>query len=183
MLGKTKKQYLIIILMILLFTSFTGCVEDKWQPEFHTLYQVTVTNVIDGDTIIITLPNGTDDTLRLLGIDCPEKQAYTNKAYEYGDITDLDCLSIFGNQATIFSTILLNSTSITIEFDENAGFKDIYNRWLGYVYLLNGTDFNELLIKKGYARVYYLESFNHKQSYQHYEEQAITNQSGLWSCT
>ena len=173
----------IISCLILFLIPFTGCLEQDWRPSYQTTYQVQVEHIIDGDTIIITLPNGTTDTLRFLGIDCPEIQTDHNHPREYGTITDLDCLSSFARIARDKIDHLLNTSTIVIEFDNDAGLKDTYDRWLGYVYLLNGTDLNALLVKQGYARVFTLESFYKKEAYLSFEEHAMENHLGIWSCS
>ncbi len=42
--------------------------------------------------------------IRMLCIDAPETSDERNKPYEYDDITDLECLEYWGNQAKVFAT-------------------------------------------------------------------------------
>ncbi len=75
--------------------------------------------------------------------------------------------------------ILYNKT-VYIEFDDVAGLKGYYGRYLAYVYLPNGTDFNALLVKNGLARVYVEGEFRKEDYYLKLKEMAKANKTGLW---
>ncbi len=55
-----------------------------------------------------------------------------------------------------------------------------YGRYLAYVYLENGTDFNALLVKNGLARVYKEGKCRKEAYYLQLEEIARANKTGLW---
>jgi len=149
--------------------------------EFGKRYEAVVVNVIDGDTIDVIVEEYRC-RIRLLGIDCPETAPERNKPYEYDGITDLNYLAIWGIRAKEFARDLLLGRKVYLEFDEIAGLKGYYGRYLAYVYLENGTDFNAILIKKGLARVYVEGEFRKEEYYLKLEMQARKNEIGLWSC-
>jgi len=156
--------------------------QQEWQPEYGVKYRVHVVTVIDGDTFDAVFPNGSIERVRLLGVDCPEKNADDNKLGEYDDITDLKCLAYWGIEAMNFAKSWLEGKDVYIEFDELAGFKGYYGRWLCYVYLLNDTDFNAELIKRGLARVYEEGTCSKERYYLTLQQQAIDAKVGLWGC-
>lgn len=91
---------------------------------------VTVTHVIDGDTIVIQNENSTSK-VRLAYIDAPEiKQSYGNKSKEY------------------LSKLILGKT-VTIKPIST----DKYNRIIVEIYL-NGRNINLIMIREGYAWLY-----------------------------
>jgi len=184
---QTKKKRLLpcitMFIMLIIVFLITGCEQQQgWTPEYNNQYSVFVTSVIDGDTIKVILPNDSIATIRFLGIDCPEKTAEANQANEYENITNRSCLAVYGNKATTYIDHLINQKQVSIEFDETSGFKDIYDRWLAYVYLANGTDVNILLLQNGYARVYTEGNCNHEAQYVAIQQTAIQDKQGLWTC-
>ncbi len=148
--------------------------------EFGKKYAAKVVQVIDGDTIDVQI-NGSVYRIRLLGVDCPETTAEKNKPYEYDSITDLEYLAEWGLKAKEFAQKILDHRTVYIEFDGLAGLKGYYGRYLAYVYLENGTDFNALLIKNGLARVYVEGTFKKESEYLKLENYAKTHKIGLWA--
>ena len=148
--------------------------------EFGEKYEAKVVRVIDGDTIDVLI-NGNTYRIRLLGVDCPETTAERNKPYEYDSITDLNYLAEWGQRAKKFTEEVLDHRTVYVEFDELAGLKGYYGRYLAYVYLENGTDFNALLIKNGLARVYVEGTFKKESEYVKLENYAKTHKIGLWA--
>ncbi len=148
--------------------------------EFGKKYEAYVYRVIDGDTIDVLIGDKIY-RIRLLGVDCPETTVEKNKPYEYDAITDLEYLAIWGRKAKEFTELKLKGKTVYIEFDESAGLKGYYGRYLAYVYLKDGTDFNALLIKNGLARVYTEGTFKKESEYVKLEQFAKTNKIGLWA--
>jgi micrococcal nuclease len=182
---KSNKRWSYCIICIILFVSnvLLGCTDKVWAPSSDETFKVYVSRIIDGDTIRIILPDGSEDTLRILGIDCPELSSDSNKPFEYGDIIDMTCLMDFGSMAKSFTNDLIINKEILIEFDVSAGFTDTYGRLLAYVYTLNETDVGALLIQNGFARVYIEEDFSKEHSYLLHENGAKLNRTGLWGCS
>ena len=108
-------------------------------------YRANLVKVVDGDTVDVDIDLGfvvwlKDERVRIMGIDTPELTVGYNEPYEYGDITDLNCLASWSLEAKSLTEVWLEGKDILIEFDETAGLKT-GERWLSYVYLENGTDF------------------------------------------
>ena len=100
----------------------------------------TVVSVVDGDTIVASV-HGTEERIRLIGIDTPE----TKKPD-----TPVQC---FGPQASDFTKHLLPAgTALHLERDVEA--RDKYGRLLAYVYLAgDGLFVNLHIVRQGYARL------------------------------
>ena len=183
------KLRVFIILSIFIFAVFSGCIKEEQSNQSPSVsegfqygvnYTVTVIYVIDGDTFDAEFPNGSTGRVRLLGVDTPEKYPDKNKLNEYDGINNLYYLSFWAEKATNFTESWLDGKEVYIQFDDLAGFKGYYGRWLCYVYLKNGTDFNAELLKRGYARVYEEGNFHKKYYYLTLQDQAMENKVGLW---
>ncbi len=101
-------------------------------------YKAKVINVVDGDTIDAEVDVGFYTKMvlrfRLLGVNCPEMHGENSLA---GDAArDFTCLHLDGNEVTLRTYKA-----------------DSFGRWLCEV-LINGINFNDLLIKEGYAIPY-----------------------------
>lgn len=128
-----------------------------------------VVKVIDGDTIQVVI-DGKKETLRLIGIDAPET----------GDPRSL--VSCFGNEATNKAKEILNGKSVQLEPDLTQGERDKYNRLLRYVFLENGTNFNNLMISQGFAHEYtYRIPYKYQTEFKQAERQAREKKLGLWA--
>lgn len=160
----------------------SGCIQEKTFPFYGVKYRVKVVDVIDGDTIDVLLPNGSTGRIRLLGVDTPETRPDRNRINEYDNITDTESLTVWGEKAEEFAKSWLENQTIYIQFDKEAGLYGYYGRLLAYVYMLNGTDFNAELLRRGYARVYVEGNFSKKEEYLKIEKMAMENKTGLWSC-
>jgi micrococcal nuclease len=95
----------------------------------------TVTRIVDGDTIHVDL-DGRDTTIRIIGIDTPEKD---------GPYTDEEC---FGQEATRYTEAALAGRDVELEFDVDR--TDRYDRTLAYVWVGNDL-FDERILEDGYA--------------------------------
>lgn len=137
------------------------------KTQLNQLYRVI--KVIDGDTIQVDI-NGKTETLRLIGIDAPET----------GDPRSL--VSCFGNEATNKAKEILNGKSVYLEADPTQGERDKYNRLLWYVFLENGTNFNNLMISQGFAHEYtYRVPYKYQAEFKQAERQAREKKLGLWA--
>ena len=99
--------------------------------------EVRVVEVIDGDTIVVAFSNGATDTVRLLGVDTPET---------VHPVRGQEC---FGPEASAFTKKQLMGRVVVLESDVER--RDVYDRRLAYVYL-RGDRFNDILLRRGYAR-------------------------------
>ncbi len=145
--------------------------------------QVTVTAVVDGDTIDIRYANGTVERVRLLGIDTPEVQA-ENTPDEFEGVPDTAagerCLREAGQQASDHLTDRLLHENVRLGFDDQADRRGSYGRLLAYVFV-DETNVNYRLVEDGYARVYDTE-FSQAPRFYEAEQEAKEGTRGVWRC-
>jgi len=145
--------------------------------------QVTVTGVVDGDTIRIEYRNGSRDTVRLVGVDTPEVRADNDPA-EFEGVPDSDaganCLREAGTNASTFATDRLLGRSVGIATDPDLDRRGYYDRLLAYV-IVDGRLFNYRLVASGRARVYDSD-FSRTRSFTAAETDAREARRGLWRC-
>ena len=148
-----ERQILILFLLPLLVFGSEPAAEE-----------VSILRIIDGDTVLIEMPGGAEERLRIIGIDTPEIVAHNRP---------VEC---FGSEASAYAQSLLGATSTLDHTDE----RDRYERRLGYLETPDGLDFGLVMITDGYAYAY--RSFSHERldEYIAAEAQARENQVGLW---
>ena len=144
---------------------------------------VRVTDVVDGDTVDVRFSDGTEDTVRLLGVDTPEVHAESDPA-EFEGVPDTEtgrsCLRRHGEQASAFAVDRLADRRVTLRFDVAAGRRGGYDRLLAYV-VVEGESFNAALLERGHARLYD-SSFRERDRYAALEREARGAGRGVWSC-
>lgn len=129
---KSKKEILVLVLCLILLLAINYFWLDAKLENFliENNYEIVeIERVIDGDTAVI---NGS--SVRLLGINCPEKGEK------------------YSAEATKFLESLVMNRSLE---KEGKGF-DLYNRELVYFFDKN-KNINLELVKKGYANYYFPE--------------------------
>jgi micrococcal nuclease len=131
----------------------------------------TVTHVVDGDTLDAVFDDGLEARIRFLGVNTPET---------VDPRKEVEC---FGSQASDFSKEMLSGARVLLAPDPQADERDKYGRLLRNVYLEDGTDFNALLVEKGYAYAYL--SFpldkERKAQLKRLENEARDAKRGLWA--
>jgi micrococcal nuclease len=131
----------------------------------------TVTHVVDGDTLDAVFDDGLEARIRFLGVNTPET---------VDPRKEVEC---FGKQASDFSKEMLSGARVLLAADPQADERDKYGRLLRNVYLEDGTDFNALLVEKGYAYAYL--SFpldkERKAELKRLENEAREAKRGLWA--
>ena len=128
----------------------------------------SVTKVIDGDTIDVEI-DGNRETLRLIGVDTPET------------VDPRKPVQCFGREASEFTKSKLSGKEVILEADPTQGERDKYGRLLRYVFL-DEVNFNELLIKEGYAHEYtYNFPYKYQKEFKNAESFATENKKGLWA--
>ena len=146
-------------------------------------WNVTVTRVIDGDTVEIRYTNATTETVRLLGVDTPETPPNTVSPGEFEGISDSeagqDHLVSWGENATDFAERKLANKEVRLVVDPESDRRGGYGRLLGYLYV-DGENFNSLLLSGGYARLYESE-FRLRDSFATTEATAQQERVGLWN--
>ncbi|KAB2954669.1 thermonuclease family protein [Heliorestis acidaminivorans] len=150
-------------ILFFLFIAFilTGCTFlDTSVEESSNL--VIVERVVDGDTIIA---NG--QRVRLIGVDTPETVKPNHPAEPYGQ------------EASNFTKKMLEGKRVQLQAD--VADQDQYGRLLRYVYLEDGTFFNDLLVREGYAMVYTVPpNVAHQETFLASQRYAMENNKGLW---
>ncbi|WP_238709570.1 thermonuclease family protein [Natronorubrum halophilum] len=144
---------------------------------------VTVTNVVDGDTIDIEHQNGSTDTVRLLGVDTPETYGSVSPG-EFEGVPDTqagrECLQAAGENASAYATDQLAGQTVTLQFDSQADRRGDYGRLLAYVQV-DDSNFNYDLVERGHARVYD-STFSQSDSFYSAESAAQSVERNAWSC-
>ena len=127
-----------------------------------------VVAVHDGDTITVKF-DGRTEKVRLVGIDSPElddeRQPYRDAAYA----------------ARNCARSRLGGETVTLEREARQGDRDKYGRLLRYVILGDGTNVNEELVRKGYARVFDKFNFTLKPRFKELEAEAKGEKLGVWT--
>jgi micrococcal nuclease len=129
----------------------------------------SVNKVIDGDTISVTI-DGKNQTIRLIGINSPEVSS---------PYTTTQC---FGPEASAAAKSVLTGKKVRLESDPASGDKDKYVRLLRYVYLEDGTPFDQWMISQGYAYEYTYKniSYEYQSEFKAAQIAAKKNKKGLW---
>lgn len=140
------------------------------QPAGEDTQQVSVTRVVDGDTIEVSPQvEGTAD-VRLIGVDTPET------------VAPGEPVEPCGPEASAFTTEQLEGEDVTLEFDEER--IDQYGRALAYVWVpdLGGELFNETLLRQGYAEVdTFPPNDEYEERFVEAEREARDEGIGLWA--
>jgi len=144
---------------------------------------VTVVDVVDGDTVDVRYPNGTTDTVRLLGIDTPEVHVANDPA-EFEGVPDTGagaaCLREAGEAAGAALRERVAGGQVGVVVDGTADRRGGYGRLLAYL-VHDGTDLNRWLVAQGHARVYDT-TFARSEAYYAAESEAQAAGRGLWRC-
>lgn len=143
--------------------------ETSEAPKVEGSNVVKVTRVIDGDTIQVLL-SGKVETVRLIGIDAPET------------VDPKKPVQCFGRQASDKAKEMLENKSVLLENDPTQGERDKYKRLLDFVFLQDGTNFDQFMLRQGYAREYtYKTPYKYQKEFRAAQELARNEKLGLWS--
>jgi micrococcal nuclease len=130
---------------------------------------VTVSRVVDGDTIEITPAIDGVDEVRLIGIDTPETVDPTEEVEPYGP------------EASDFATDELTGKEVELEFDVEK--MDQYDRLLAYIYT-DSSMFNEELLEEGYGQAYpYPPNTKYEERFADAQADAMAAGIGIWGLT
>jgi micrococcal nuclease len=142
-----------LLLVMMLMTGFSGALLSQRQE-----YTGKVVAVADGDTF--TLLRGREQVrVRLEGIDCPEKgQPFGNNARTA--LSDM----VFGKEVRIAQTDV-----------------DRYGRVIARVFLSDGRNVNQELLRRGLA--WHYTRYSKDEEYARLEAAARKNRAGLWADT
>lgn len=144
---------------------------------------VEVVDVVDGDTMDIEYENGTEDTVRLIGVDTPEVHTGVSPD-EYEGIPDTEparqCLDEYGDEASAFAEQEIGGDMVQLQFNNQSDRRGSFDRLLVYI-MYDGQNFNHLLIDEGLARVYD-STFTESDRFYETETAERESQTGVWSC-
>ncbi len=128
-----------------------------------------VVKVVDGDTLAV-LMNGKSVTLRLIGLDTPET------------VDPRKPVQCFGKAASDKAKEMLTGKAVRLEYDASQGTLDKYGRTLAYVFLSDGTNFNQYMIAEGYGHEYtYNLPYKYQSEFKAAEKSAREQKKGLWA--
>ncbi len=152
-INKTQKSIIANFAVILFFIVNTSF---QTVPNFYQLPRAKVIAVRDGDTIDIITVDKFTITIRLDGIDCPEKK------------------QAFGEKAKQFTSDFSFGKFVRIK---NNG-KDGYGRILGEVFNEQGVSLNKSLLRNGLA--WHYKQYSKSKDLEALEATARANKKGLW---
>ncbi|NNC86443.1 MAG: nuclease [Bacteroidia bacterium] len=125
---------------------------------------VTVKKVVDGDTFITTQ----NETIRLIGIDAPEKQRYAEEA------------ELFAAESTYFLDSLISGQRVKLMFDVET--YDVYDRTLAYVFTEDSVFVNEHMLKNGMAYNFpFAPNLKYAFQFKQTERKARKSKVGIWN--
>lgn len=127
----------------------------------------TVTRIVDGDTVVVELPGGDREKVRLIGVDTPESVA-PRKPVER-----------FSEEATAYAERRLLGRSVRLAFGPEL--RDYYGRLLAYVFLDDGTCLNLAIVSDGYGFAYLKYPFPFQDEFSAAEREARSAGQGLWA--
>ncbi len=146
------------ILATLLFFAISALIYSKsYQGNIilNEQRQITVTKIIDGDTIVI----GGGERVRLLGIDAPEKGDFFYKE----------------SKQRLEQLIEKRNVILGKEGDN----KDKYGRLLRYAFA-DDININLKMVEEGYAICYFYEKSIYQETCRKLEEKAQNEKIGIW---
>lgn len=130
-----------------------------------------VTHVVDGDTVDIER-DGVTIRVRLIGINSPES------------VDPRRPVECFGKEASQYAKNILDKQEVSLVVDPSQGMLDKYGRTLAYLFLLDGRNFNLLMISEGYAYEYtYNKPYKYQYAFKQAQYDAQQHERGLWSST
>lgn len=127
-----------------------------------------VVNVVDGDTVDVSL-GGKTERLRLIGLDTPETKDPRKP------------VQCFGREASAHAKALLNGRTVGLETDATQDTRDRYGRLLAYVWV-GARLYNLDMIADGYAHEYtYRVPYKYQTLFKQAQQEASAAGRGLWS--
>lgn len=136
---------LCLVIGLLALVLSRGCGEQAQEgqragqgaDELPNPLEVTVSRVVDGDTIEVTLPDGSEEDVRYIGIDTPES------------VTPDEPVECGGRRSAEANRELVEGRRVTLRFDAER--RDDYGRLLAYVHR-GELMVNAELLRRGLAR-------------------------------
>jgi micrococcal nuclease len=146
-------------------------VEEPEQADLARMTRAMVVRHVDGDTVYVSIPRPPAgvrqyESVRFIGVDAPET------------VHPQTLVERFGEQSSEFTRRYLLNQPVFLAFDWQL--RDRYDRLLAYIYLADGSCFNALLLKEGYAHAYTHYPFEFLEQFRALEWEAREQARGLW---
>jgi endonuclease YncB( thermonuclease family) len=168
-LARRRRGRRVVVSLLLLFglvvtLDHRGCFRyrgDDWTT--FDRQPVTITNVIDGDTVESQSSSGHHETVRLLGIDAP-------------DVPD----GYWSAESKQALTERLDGISVTLRLDSTQT-RDTQGRLLAYLYRGDADNLNMELVRDGHAYAQRSEIHSMVRQFEQAEDEARGKRRGLWA--
>jgi micrococcal nuclease len=169
MLG-SRLRIVVGVVVVAVVLILTGEMPAAAQVQVIAPSSATVTLVIDGDTLVARLADGSEVTVRLIGIDTPETQQ-AGVPVECG-----------GPQATEALRQLADGQPVNLVSDPTQDAVDRFGRSLFYVdRTADGLDVGEEMLRRGFAEVFVFErDFQRLPPYRDAQAEARDFEEGVW---
>ena len=123
-----------------------------------------VVNIVYGDTVDVQFDGGERDRVRLIGVDCPERN-YRNP-------------EPWSMKATEFTREYLANETVTLRQDRNIEDRDTYGRLLRYIEV-GGNDISLLLLLNGMGK-HMDGDYKRNWKYKGAQHDAMSEREGMW---
>lgn len=145
--------------------------EHPKEADLTEMTRAVVVRHVDGDTVYVAIPRPPTgvksyESVRFIGVDTPET-VHPQKIVER-----------FGKEASTFTRDHLLNQLVFLAFDWQL--RDRYDRLLAYVYLADGSCFNAVLVRDGYAHTDTRFPFQFLEEFRALERTAREQGNGLW---
>lgn len=128
-----------------------------------------IVQVYDGDTIAVDM-QGTPEKIRMIGADTPET------------VDPRKSVQCYGPEASAYThSHLLVGMRVRLVADPLSTDRDRYNRLLRYIYLKDGTLYNQKIIELGFAHAYTGFPFTKMQQFKSSQQSAQVAKIGLYN--
>ena len=137
--------------------------KDSFSPESKT---GIVLVVYDGDTVMVRFNDGSQERIRLIGIDC----------CEMNDPDPEQALKAFISKRMTFISLYQKKVMLTFDWES----RDKYGRLLAYIWTEDIGLFNQYLIEKGLAVVFRKYPFKYREIFLKKEKNSQKQNLGFW---
>ena len=168
---KNKKKLLTYIFLAIIFVLYFFFRQDDLPNEIpeDACGPYIVERVVDGDTFITEI-DGQRTRVRALCIDSPESVA----PEDTGKTNTQE-----GHEASVRAKELLEGNNVYLEYDVED--KDQFDRTLAYVYLEDGSCFEEIMISEGLVKVVKFEpNVKYVEEFYKLQDKARKDKVGFW---
>jgi micrococcal nuclease len=159
-----RPLFTIAVLGLVIFAIYQFMILPLFSPK------VKLIHMIDPDSLLVK-ENGVLKIVQLIGADAPELT---------GPLKGRQCFDYkaLSGAATYFKA----NREISLGIDGKAGEKDVFGRDLRYIYLPDGTLYNEKLIRDGFARESNPKNTDYKMkdALLKAQEEAKVSGAGIW---